>query len=287
MYFILIILISEFQIDMLILNKFGISGVWMILSNVVYGHAYISGTREDLLVFILRNIRTFEGSRVSARLDSISIAISEQFNTKDMRIKGLDMVFVCFDDHDVGLVETDNPQIYTIYCDFERDWCVKAKTISEICRRSNVSIEINVEDPMRYFLQHILVGNTGRILADEVIDYDPYNSIVYQEEIIQYKYSSWFLMYKHSPRVNVFSIENIGINFSYSLSQTELDLYHEQMVQNEETEPCEMCGKSVSYGYSLCYSCSETVDYMDDDGIYILKNGKMVNTLRDVKGVDY
>lgn len=259
------LLISEVPIVMLLLNIFYLLGV-LIISNIVYGHAYISGTKKDLLVFILRNIKTFNGSRVSAKLGNASIIISEQFNTQDMRIKGLDAAFICFDDHDIALFNTNDPNAYSIYCTFEREWYVNANTISKICRKNNVSIEINVEDPGRYFMQHIFVNHTGKILSSDDIDYYSEDSL-FQKQTGKSKYSNYFLMQGHYT--NVFCIEDIEIEFFNSLLNPKLASVEEHIIEKENSEPCEMCGKPVTYGYSLCDSCDETVNYMRDDGIYI------------------
>ena len=53
------------------------------------------------------------------------------------------------------------------------------------------------------------------------------------------------------------------------------------MGDTPEYEPCEMCGKSVTYGYSLCHGCDDMVAQFDEvTGLYILNNGEVVDTTK-------
>lgn len=41
---------------------------------------------------------------------------------------------------------------------------------------------------------------------------------------------------------------------------------------NKEHEPCEMCGKDVTYGFSLCDDCDDLVERFDEKtGNYLMK----------------
>lgn len=48
-----------------------------------------------------------------------------------------------------------------------------------------------------------------------------------------------------------------------------------------ETEQCEFCGTSVTYGFSLCDECDAKVAYFNEEtGNYHLKNGEIVDTTK-------
>lgn len=53
------------------------------------------------------------------------------------------------------------------------------------------------------------------------------------------------------------------------------------MKRLDDFEPCEMCGKDVLYGFSLCDDCDELVEKFDEQtGFYIMKDGKAIDTNR-------
>lgn len=48
-----------------------------------------------------------------------------------------------------------------------------------------------------------------------------------------------------------------------------------------KTEPCEICGTLVEYGFSLCGKCDSNVAFWDDEtGFYIMKDGQILNTTK-------
>lgn len=63
----------------------------------------------------------------------------------------------------------------------------------------------------------------------------------------------------------------------------ELKQYRAQFGKEEEPEfdQCEMCGKDISYGFSLCNKCGEQVERFDHEtGLYIMKNGEVIDTTK-------
>ena len=142
-----------------------------MMSNWAAGHAYIRGSKRNIFVFLLRYLGTNDGSRISATLDDYGdITIHEQFDLEDMRIKGLGMAFICLDEYELPLYDTEDHDIYSLYCAFEQTICVSAKAIAKLCRVGTVSIEIDVTDPNLQLRQLMYVDPFGRILKNEVSD---------------------------------------------------------------------------------------------------------------------
>ena len=145
-----------------------------MMSNWAAGHANIKGSKRNLYVFLLRYVRTNDGSRISATLDDFDgITIHEQFRLEDMRLKGLGMAYICLDEHNLHLYDTEDTGIYSMYCDFEQTICVSAKAIAKLCRAGTVSIELDVTDPNMRLRQCMDVDQFGRILKNDILDYDP------------------------------------------------------------------------------------------------------------------
>lgn len=51
--------------------------------------------------------------------------------------------------------------------------------------------------------------------------------------------------------------------------------------QEPKTEPCEICGDHIEYGFSLCNKCEDQVKHWNEEtGNYHMKDGRIIDTTK-------